>query len=387
MEKLSKNKISIIDFENMFAEDIIKFVNNSSANQIVELLLLIKEKRAIQWNDRAILQMVEKSPLTFWASDKSYQIVLWAGKCKDVYNRDLFGKSFPEIMSILERSDAMKDSISVIEAKQDELAPLLADFKNYYTKDMQGNQVKFSIVTNSMQLIDEDTGEKYYAEIGLPIDLESALDQYHKREEELKEKVNIILEKLKNIRNSFSIEISRFRQIIHKEEKLTRNQKSKLRKIISNYESEIEDNLQRYKLALNLDDFIHENEEAKEIAIEKIQIAINHEISQVPKPEVTNHNKNIEEIIKTIDNKIEIIRSTFDYEIKQSTESDINNDLEKDRKKFLFKLQEKRDEYIRELTEMKELIVSTTTVNLSKYQSRLDVIEDDMRNFINDIKK
>ena len=178
------------EFEKLNGEQQIrKYVYEHNEDDLVKLLLLIKEKRAVSWKDRAILQMIEKSPLTLWASNKTYKVVLWAGTCEQTYHRDLIGKPFYEIISIYERSQAMEDSIAMIEADEDKLDQLIADFKNYYTKDMEGTRTEFSLVTNSMQLVDDETGEKLYAEIGLPIDLEKALSKHRERQEEFSEHV------------------------------------------------------------------------------------------------------------------------------------------------------------------------------------------------------
>ena len=89
------------EFEKLNGEQQIrKYVYEHNEDDLVKLLLLIKEKRAVSWKDRAILQMIEKSPLTLWASNKTYKVVLWAGNCEQTYHRDLIGKPFYGIISI-----------------------------------------------------------------------------------------------------------------------------------------------------------------------------------------------------------------------------------------------------------------------------------------------
>ena len=173
--------------EKLTNEEFKEFVANASKEKLEELIILLREKRAFLWKDRMILQMIDKAPFTFWACDKSCIIRLWEGASKKVYsNRDMLGKEFMEFISKIERYKAMTDSIEVIETDEERVGVLLKEVENYYTKDIRGNnQAEVELITNSVKLYDEDSGECFYGEIGLPIDLENVIEAYKERNEEL----------------------------------------------------------------------------------------------------------------------------------------------------------------------------------------------------------
>lgn len=187
--------MDLLEFDKMDDNELKEFVELNDDVKIYNLLKLIKSKRAIKWKDRLLLQMIDKSPLTFWASDKNYIVRLWEGNSENVYRRNMLDKKFTEFISKTEMQNAMNDSISIINADESNLNQLIADFSNYLTMDMLGTQKYISIITNSMQLIDEDNNEKFYAEIGLPIDLEDVKSEYINREEKFKNKFENFEEK------------------------------------------------------------------------------------------------------------------------------------------------------------------------------------------------
>jgi len=383
---MQPNKLTLKAFETMSDNEVAEYVRDNEDADITNLLLLIKEKRAVRSEDRKLLQMVEKSPLTFWASDKAYRVVLWAGKCSDVYNRNLLGKPFLEIMSIYERSNAMKDSISIINANSETIATLLKDFSNYYTKDMEGNARDFSLITNSMQLIDDETGEKFYAEIGLPIDLEQALSQHKERQKEFEKCIHAFEVGVKELKDSFNDEIKEIRKKINNKLKISDSQKRKLKEIVREITTEINDNLSKHKASSDFERFLQDNEEAIEEAIIVVDKAIQNSLSNTPQPDEAKQNKSINAISAKIDKQSEIINITFEQEINSTTSADIDNNLQMLRTKKLTALQDKRDELLRELTEMEESLASSTAYTLRLFQLRLDDTEREMRDFINKVR-
>lgn len=177
----------LANVEKLTEEEFKEVVANASKEELEKLVILLREKRAFLWKDRMLLQMIDKAPFTFWACDKSCIIRLWEGASKKVYsNRDMLGKEFMEFISKIERYKAMIDTIEVIETDEEHVGVLLKEFENYYTKDIRGNnQAEVELITNSVKLYDEDSGECFYGEIGLPIDLENVIEAYKERNEQL----------------------------------------------------------------------------------------------------------------------------------------------------------------------------------------------------------
>lgn len=177
----------LANVEKLTEEEFKEVVANASKEELEKLIILLREKRAFLWKDRMLLQMIDKAPFTFWACDKSCIIRLWEGASKKVYsNRDMLGKEFMEFISKIERYKAMIDTIEVIETDEEHVGVLLKEFENYYTKDIRGNnQAEVELITNSVKLYDEDSGECFYGEIGLPIDLENVIEAYKERNEQL----------------------------------------------------------------------------------------------------------------------------------------------------------------------------------------------------------
>lgn len=383
---MQHENLTISEFEELDDEQQIrKYVHEHNEDDLVKLLLLIKEKRAVRWEDRAILQMVEKSPLTLWASNKTYKVVLWTGTCEQAYHRDLIGKPFYEIISIYERSQAMEDSIEVIEADEDKLEQLLADFKNYYTKDMEGTRTEFSLVTNSMQLIDDETGEKFYAEIGLPIDLEKALAEHNRRQQEFNEHVAKFENAVEELSKKFATEKNKLLDRIKNEDKLGADQKKVLRQRIKDESNIISSNLKKSKKAFNFEKFLQDNEEAIELSIRKLNGEIGNAINQIS-PNVDTRKMDAEKVKRDIEHKIELIEKTFDSEIRKRTSAKLNSeDLEAHRNTLIEKLQQKCDEFVLELTEMKESADSAPDITLKGYEAYLSTIDSKMRLVINDI--
>ena len=371
-----QNKIiSITDFENSSDEEIKKYVQKCEKEDIVDLLYLIRRKRAVKWEDRAILQMVEKSPLTFWASNKAYRIVLWKGMCEEVYNRNLKGEPFPEIMSIYERSHAMEDSISVIDADEKQLGQLLADFRNYYTKDMQGAKTGFSLVTNSMQLINDETGEKFYAEIGLPIDLEKAIAEHEDRQKDFEKCVNSFNDDVQSLREKFTKGIDLLRKRVNEENNLSANQKASIRRLIKSECSVINGNLKKSARAFDFEIFLQDNEEAIETSLSKIDVEIGKAIKKEPVVQTNEIQEDPEKLKVDVSHMTEIVELSFNSEIQRRINVEVTSEeLRAERDSIIKALQEERDKYLRELTEMNESLASSPEYALSLYRIRLKSI-------------
>ncbi|GHV06572.1 hypothetical protein FACS1894217_05530 [Clostridia bacterium] len=389
MQSQQQDNLTIDRFEKLSDEEIKQYVNKNEKSDLAELLILIKKKRAVCWEDRAILQMVEKSPLTFWASNKAYTVVLWSGTCKETYRRDLLGKPFPEIMSVFERSQAMTDSLSVIEADENKLEPLLADFKNYYTKDLQGSRAAdFSLVTNSMQLINDETGEKYYAEIGLPIDLEKALEVHQERQREFDERVNTFKTDVASLRSRFTADINALRTRLNNEFGLSSKQKKDLRKRLDDEKVCITANLDKSERAFDFAQFLQDNEDAIVSSIQKLSYEIENATNKVATVSESEQQENPETLKVDIEHKKELVQTTFDSEIRKKTSANIIDDaVDKQRSEQIVIFQNRRDEFIRRLTNMRESVDQSTSYALTLFRKELSTIESEMRIFIDDVNK
>lgn len=385
MSCADKIVLSINEFSKMTSEDVAKYVQETEDSEITEFLLRIRQKRAISWEDRALLQMIDKSPLTFWASDKAYRVVLWSNNCTNVYNRQLLGKPFMEIMSIYERSEAMKDSIRVIEADLEELPTLVEEFANYYTKDLKGTTRAFGLITNSMQLIDDETGEKFYAEIGLPFEPEQQLGEYEDRKKKLEESVSEFESSVSYLRDEFENNIKLFREKISKATMLTQEQRKQLRRVVATKESELSNNLKKYKSALDFKKFIRQNEEALNEAIIEIKKSIEDAIEKGTPPNMEDSPNGTETLISDIDKTSEIIKKTFDIEIMEKTAQTLSVGLRAKRVEILKELQEERDMFLRELEELKMAIPSSPAATLRAIKFKVEAMDVTMREKIDDI--
>lgn len=377
---------SLKELGNMSVDDFRRYLEKCEKTQLIEWLLTIREKRAIRWEDRAILQLVEKSPLTLWASNKAYRIVLWAGSCTETYNRNLIGEQFPEIMSIYERAQAMEDSLRVIEADENSLKQLLVDFKNYYTKDLQGSRAGFNLVTNSMQLVDDETGEKYYAEIGLPIDLEKALDEHRCRQVEFDQCVKAFKKAVQSLNRRFDEGIDIRRTRINDERGLNSKQRSELRRRIRDKCEVIIANLRKCDKAFDFEQFLQENEDAIDSVLREVDYEIENAIKKIETINVSDQQENPMLLKRDIEHKMEIVQITFDEETtKRTTAPKLSAGEECIRSAAIDAFQNKRDEFIRELTGLKECVDSATGAALALYRRHLSEIELEMRTFIDNV--
>lgn len=164
------------------------FVSTINAEELTKIFVELRKRRAFKWQDRMLLQMIDKTPnLTFWASDKDYKVCLWEGQCNNIYGKNYCGDYFYNFISPLERINAMQDSMLVITSNEREVGTHIKSFENYYTKDIAG-YADIEMITNSVQLIDTDNNEKYYGEIGLHLNLEEVQKKHSEQQRKLSEK-------------------------------------------------------------------------------------------------------------------------------------------------------------------------------------------------------
>lgn len=374
------HKLEMFEEENQIRD----YIESLTTDEIASLIYQIKKKRAIRWEDRVILQMVEKSPLTFWASDKDYKVVLWTDTCKDVYHREMLGLPFYEMISIFERPQAMKDSLSVIEADENKLGPLLADFKNYYTSDLEGESTTFNLVTNSMQLINDETGEKYYGEIGLPIDLTKAMAEHDFRQKRFNKEVDEFNESVEQLQRKFDLGKKELLSKIRSERRLSASLKTELRERITETSGIIQSNLDKSRSASNFDKFINDNDIAIDAALERFDAEFNNALQNQVLPNKSETDCEDPQKLKTdIEHTLELIDIISRTIISEKSGAKIHDkSISEQRNAQIEKFQSQRDEIVKELNDMKVYIDQATDGSLTVYRSHLKRIADD----INDIR-
>lgn len=178
---------------NASEQELTEFFHKIDEKELKKIFLELKKRRAYTWKDRMLLQMIDKTPnLTFWASDRNYTVRLWEGQCNSIYGKNYEGYPFYDFISPLERIDAMKDSMLIINSKESEVGVHIKSFENYYTMDTAGEYAPVEMITNSVQLIDNDNGDIYYGEVGLHLNLNEVKKRYTEQQSKLEKKQKLI---------------------------------------------------------------------------------------------------------------------------------------------------------------------------------------------------
>ena len=330
----------------MSDDEISSFINQISKKEITDILCLLKKKRALSWKDQMLLQMIDKSPMSFWACDLAYIVRLWEGKSEEIYKRQMVGHEFHSFISRMERKQAMEDCITIIETPQNEVEVFLEDFRNYYTKDIKGNQAEIGLVTNSIQLYDEDEDEYLYAEIGLPIDLEEALKLYNERLCDFKSTIDDFINECDRL---IKMNAKRKMEIMNKIDGLTikNNKKSKLRQkcnyIFSTFNSDIR-KAKKYK-AVDLDDYIVKVENAIEFEYGELFDLMDN--NTIPEPKDFIPKEELKNLIETEQRNTNL---KFDELILKKESINVTEGNEGVKRQTISELKKKKDEFSREFS-------------------------------------
>lgn len=144
--------------DSMEKEDLIKFVKD------------IKEARAFTYHDRMLLEFIDKSFFSVWASDRDCKITFWAGKSESVYQyseNDVLGKDFiDKFVAKGEQGQARKDLKDIIEHG--------AVCRNV-AYDINASKDEIPLLTHCFRIHDIKTQAPWQAEMGLKVDLEEEL--------------------------------------------------------------------------------------------------------------------------------------------------------------------------------------------------------------------
>ncbi len=383
-KKHNETSLTIDEFLSMDKSDITKWVNASDKADIISFLTLMVGIRAFSWEDRMLLQMVDKSPFTFWASDKSYKVRLWEGKSSTVYARDMLGREFYEFISRYERSNAMADSIKIINAKDTELAQLLEDFKNYYTEDIVGNRASIGIVTNTIQLIDDTTGEAFYAEIGVPIDLQKALKEFNERQKEFETQIRGFKDYCDELLLEANQAEKEVKKQINDKKRLEIGRRHKLRELCSSEFGVIKKEIKTAKeeAAVDFERFIRDAEESIQLVKDKMNEVIENETLKIEYSTVPDTEQKRTELRDKIVRRreyYEILFSTLLIDVKALDPSD---SVSEEYNRRIARIREKKNLYLQQFAEYIQWLAQTPAILLDSLEQRYDEFDIEIENYV-----
>ena len=166
--------------------------------ELIEKLETLERQRAFTYEDQMKLAILDKSPLTVWASDRDCKIKLWTGQCQSLYgysHKEALEKDYVELfVAPDEQLAARQDQLSIINE-----GAVFHNIANDIGK--AGNTLQ--LLTNCFRIKDIESGDYWNAEIGLIID-------YFDQE---KEKLALIIDESRNIKMIINQFISNTRQI------------------------------------------------------------------------------------------------------------------------------------------------------------------------------
>lgn len=383
-KKHNETSMTIDDFLSMSESDITKWVNESDKADILSFLTSLAGIRAFSWEDRMLLQMVDKSPFTFWASDKSYKVRLWKGKSSVVYARDMLGREFYEFISRYERSNAMADSIKIINAKDTELAQLLEDFKNYYTEDIVGKKASIGIVTNTVQLIDDNTGETFYGEIGVPIDLQKALKEFDERQKEFETQIHGFKNHCDELLSEANQAEKEVKEQINSKKTLKRDRKHELREFCSSEFGVIKKEIKTAKeeAAVDFERFISDAEESIQLVKDKMNEVIDNEaliIEYNTAPDTEQKRTEFRDKIVRKRDYYENIFSTLLIDVKALEPSD---SVSEEYSRRIAKIREKNDLYLQGLADYIQWVAQAPSAVLDLLEQRYNELDIEIESYV-----
>ena len=372
------------EFSVMSDADITELVTESDKTDLAMFLSTLSRMRAFSWKDRMLLQMIEKSPFTYWASDKAYKVRLWEGKSGTVYARDMLEREFHEFISRYERRNAMSDSIKIIDAQDTALLQLIADFENYYTRDIVGNKAAIGLVTNSIQLIDEISGETFYAEIGVPIDLQKALDEFNERQKEFENEIKGFEKRCDELIDEATDIQKEMKTKINNSDGLARSRKHDLRELCTSEFSAIIRDFKTAKkeTATNLEKFISDAEESIQLVKDKIAEAIDNETITILRTTVgdSEHKRvELEQRLKELKMNSGTLFAHLIVEVKAQKHTQVVAEAHKAR---VAKIEEVNHGFSRQMSDYLQELPQTTAVLLSAVEVAINVMEKEITDYI-----
>lgn len=136
-----------------------------SREELITYIENLQTKRAFSRDDQYLLEILDASPFTIWASDRDCKIKLWTRQCEYLYGYKkeyVMGKDFVDLfVAEDEKKAAREDQISIIDHGE-----IFRNIANDVAKT--GNSLR--LLTNCWRMKSPDSNEYWNIEMGLIID-------------------------------------------------------------------------------------------------------------------------------------------------------------------------------------------------------------------------
>jgi PAS domain-containing protein len=187
--------------------------------ELIEIIERLRNQRAFTYEDRMKLAMLDNAPFTIWANDKERKIVLWEGKCANVYgyNKEVvIGKDFADlIVSDYEKRKARIDCRDIIDEG--------TRFNNI-ANDVTFDKIPIILQTNCFRMQDVDSDKWLSVEFGVLTNSIQIETENTEKAVEIEKKVEALIKEISTIKD----EINQYSQDI-----IPANRKKKLQKILN----------------------------------------------------------------------------------------------------------------------------------------------------------
>jgi len=141
-----------------------------------EQVAKLQTKNCLTSEQKLKLAIFERVPLTIWACNRNFKIVLWSGNCEEIYGfsaEQALGKNYLELfVDPPEREESRKECLKIVE--EDTVQ------KNFLAYDRAKDGSKKTILGHCFRIFDEENNEYLQAEVALEIsDLQLSIDKHH----------------------------------------------------------------------------------------------------------------------------------------------------------------------------------------------------------------
>ena len=136
-----------------------------SKEELIQYIEELKNERAFSEEDRFLLEIIDNSPFTIWASDRDCKIRFWEGQCETLYGykkRQVIGEDFVDLfVAEDEQKAAREDQLKIIDHGE-----IFHNIANDHAKN--GNTLR--LLTNCWRMKGPNTDEYWNVEMGLIVD-------------------------------------------------------------------------------------------------------------------------------------------------------------------------------------------------------------------------
>lgn len=136
----------------------------------------LESQKPLSKEDKLKLAIINRAPLTIWACDRHFKIVLWSGECEQIYGcseERALGVNYLELfVDPPEREVSREDCIRIID--EDVVQ------RNFIAHDRAQDGSRRTMLGHCFRVFDEDSGKYLQAEVALEIsDLQLRIDEHH----------------------------------------------------------------------------------------------------------------------------------------------------------------------------------------------------------------